>query len=148
MNLIREQYSRLDEEKQVAISPAHLASRVYDVLDPTGAVPLDIHLLTLLQLKQMARNICDERDQENQPAATQEGLFEVQLQERPPAERADEKDYVLRQMLALGERRAIVRLRAEAAAKERHAQALEAETESGECGEPGGPGRRRPDGGL
>jgi hypothetical protein len=50
-NLMREQYQRLDEEKQGAISMAYLASTVYAILDRTGGVPLEIRFLLMLAQK-------------------------------------------------------------------------------------------------
>src|SRR5271157_1947316 len=129
-NLIREQYNRLDEANEITISPAQLARIVYDALDPKAHSPLDVQFLCILQLRQMARQICAKRNDEEENQANQGTLFEMQLQPRYPAKRDGEDVYVVRSMLTLQERRIIIaRLELEASAKMRHAQALKAETD-------------------
>lgn len=135
-NLIREIYNRFDEEKKITISPTYLARSVYESLDPEARSPLDVQMLCVLQLKQMSRQICIKRNNEQEAEASQGTLFEKQLQPRYPTERPDtttgetEDGYTLREYLTLQERRAIIaRLKAEAIAKNTHAIALEAETE-------------------
>jgi hypothetical protein len=129
-NLIRQQYNELDERNTVTIAPAHLARAVYDALDPEAHSPLDVQFLCILQLRQMARQICAKRNDEEESQANQGALFEMQLQPRYPAKRDGEDVYVIRAELTLKERRIIIaRLEAEASAKARHAEALKAETE-------------------
>jgi hypothetical protein len=130
-NLIREQYNRLDDANEPTISPAHLARVVYDALDPEAHAPMDVRFLANLQLRQMARQICARRNDEEENQANQGTLFEMQLQPRYPAKRDGEDVYVVRAELTLQERRLIIaRLETEAKAKTRHAEALKAETEA------------------
>lgn len=128
--LIRDQYNRLDEVKQVQVSPSILAVKVYEILDSDSSAPMDIRFLAMLALKQIGRQICADRIEEQESNVDQGSLFEMQLQPRYPADRGGEKVYVLRQYLTVAERRYnVARLRSEATTKLMHAKALEAETE-------------------
>ena len=127
--LIRDQYNLLDEANQVMVSPSLLAGMAYEQLDPASTSPMEVRYLALLALKQIARQVCADRIEDDERNVDQGTLFEMQLQPRYPTDRGGEKVYVLRQHLTLAERRANVnRLRSEATAKLQHAKALEAET--------------------
>ena len=131
MELLRNQYERLDDTGEIAISPSLLASRVMDQIDRERASPAMVSLAAHLELRQLARSICRKRVEEDEAESMQSSLFEDQLQPRYPALRGDEEMYVRRDHLTLAERLDnIARLRKEAASKARHADALQSETDS------------------
>ena len=136
IHLLREEYNRLDEANEIAISPACLATTVYAILDPLSErkTPVAIQVLAILQLRQLARGICHERDRSEQEMVEgQATLFQMRLQRRYPVRREEEENsdprYVLRSELTLAERNLnIARLRREAESKNNHADALQGET--------------------
>lgn len=132
MQALREEYDALDGDGEIAVSPALVAARTLQRLDRDGDSPTLVALAATLELRQLARAICRQAsnldDPSDQPG--QGALFDGQLQRRYPAQRSGAEVYVLREHLTLDERRSnIARLRAEAASKMRHADALESETE-------------------
>lgn len=130
MQLLREEYAVLDGSGEVVVSPALVAARTMERLDSTSASPTLVAFAATLELRQLARSICRRVSNLDDPSG-QGALFDGQLQRRYPAVRASEEVYVLREHMTLDERRAnVARLRAEAASKARHADALEAETEA------------------
>jgi hypothetical protein len=134
--LLRSRYNVLDEARVIAISPADLATQVFDDIDPAKASPALVRVAAILELRQLARAICRTRNHESERNAEQGNLFDFQLQDRYPAPRVDvetgevEDFYVRRLYLTIEERqRNIERLRREAEAKMVHADALQAETD-------------------
>lgn len=132
--ILRAEYNRLDELNAEAISPAQLAQHTYAVIDPGEVSPDLVQVAAILALKQMARAICRARNlkeqQEVEDLDRQDTLFDDDLQPRYPADREEDEVYVLRERLSYEERLIIIaKLRAEANAKLKHAEALEAETE-------------------
>lgn len=131
MDLLRAQYERLDDSGEIAVSPALLASKVMDAIDPDRSAPGMVTLAAHLELRQLARSICRQRAEQEEGEAAQSTLFDDQLQKRYPATRGGEEVYILREYMTLPERAEnISRLRREAASKSRHADALQAETDS------------------
>jgi len=132
--LLQQQYDRLDARGEVEISPAFLADAAYRHMDPDGAAPLLVRYAAMLELRQLARSICRKRIDDEQEAVEQlclTGLFDGQLQPRYPARRNGQEVYVKREHLTLSERDAVcARLKAEATAKSRHADAFQAETDA------------------
>jgi hypothetical protein len=133
-SIIRRKYNALDDAGVIAISPADLAAAVFDDIDPKHSSPVLVQIAAVLELRQLARAVCRERQGEDERIAEQGNLFDFQLQPRYPAIRTidgeREEVYVLRENLTLKERlRNIDRLRREAEAKMVHADALQAETD-------------------
>lgn len=131
LQVLREVYVELDERGDIEVRPAMLAEAVRQRIDPEGVSPVLMTYAGVLQLRQMARGVCRRQvGEDDDTTAGQGALFDGQLQRRYPAKRAGDEVYVLRDHLTIEERREnIARLRAEAASKARHADALEAETE-------------------
>lgn len=135
-SIIRMKYNSLDNAGVEVIFPDDLAHETFKEIDPETDSPALVRIAALLELKQLARAICRQRQADSERESEQAGLFEFQLQERYPAQRGASEDgptdgYVLRARLTIEERRKnINRLRREARAKISHADALEAETES------------------
>jgi hypothetical protein len=131
--ILRQHYEALDERGEIEINPAMLAGAAYQQLDQQDHAPILVRYAAILELRQMARGLCrkrieeDAENAEHQPA----GLFDSQLQPRYPAMRSGQETYVRREHLTLDERGInIARLRSEGAAKLRHANALQAETDA------------------
>lgn len=102
-----------------------------DAIDPDRSAPGMVTLAAHLELRQLARSICRQRAKQEEGEAAQSALFDDQLQKRYPATRGGEEVYILREYMTLPERAEnISRLRREAASKSRHADALQAETDS------------------
>lgn len=132
MSLLRSEYARLDDCGEIGISPALLAAKALDAIDPAGASPVLVRIAASLELRQLARSVCRAQieDEDDEEATDQGELFAVRLQFRYPATRGGDEIYVLRDHLTIAERRSnSERLRREGAAKVRHARALDAETE-------------------
>lgn len=128
--LIKEEYRKLDDQDVECISISVLADVVYARIDPRKISPMLVKMAAVLELRQIARGTCRERQARAETESESGSLFDFQLQPRYPAERQGEDVYVLREHLTYNERhRNIARLRREAAAKSAHADALEAETE-------------------
>lgn len=134
--IIRHKYQILDEAGTITISPSDLALEVYKEIDPSAQSPALVEFAALLELRQLARAVCRQRQADSERDAEQVGLFEFQLQDRYPAQRNlgdghSEDVYVLRPYLTVEERwKNINRLNREARSKIAHADALKAETES------------------
>jgi gamma-glutamylcyclotransferase (GGCT)/AIG2-like uncharacterized protein YtfP len=128
--IIKEEYRKLDDREREAIKIGTLAEIVYRRIDPRTISPLLVQAAALLELKQLARSVCRERQQHDENDAENGNLFDFQLQPRYPAERDGEDAYVLREFLTWEERKQnVTRLRHEGHAKLAHADALEAETD-------------------
>lgn len=126
--LLRDQYSRLDNQHMIEIAPDDLASRVYKRIDSSQRAPSLVRYAAFLELKQLARAICRARAAGDESDTEQTEIFALQL--RYPAERDGRDVYVLRQELKYSERRKNeARLEAEGAAKIQHARMLRAETD-------------------
>lgn len=131
-SLLQEKYHVLHGKKLIAISPKDLADEVYKAIDPKKISPLLVQMAAILELRQLARAVCRQRNVESQQATEQSTLFD--LQPRYPATRTmgeeTEEVYVLREHLTVAERREnSSRLRVEGEAKMAHADALDAETD-------------------
>lgn len=131
MQILREEYTRLDDEGPVEIDPAHIAAATMNRLDPYGAAPPLIGWAATMELRQLARPLCRKASSVDEPLdAPQGALFDGQLQRRYPALRGGRETYVLREHLSLAERREnSARLMREGESKIRHARALDAETD-------------------
>lgn len=130
LRVLQQQYDEFDERGDIEINPALLANSAYAILDPEDSSPYLVHYTSVLELRQLARSICRKKLDFDQ-VSEQGRLFDGQLQPRYPANRSGEEVYVRREFLTLAERNAnIARLRSEASAKFRHADALQAETDA------------------
>lgn len=128
----REELARVFEQrsKQVRISPAWLATEVCRALD--GALDMqrlapELYRLAHAQVKQMARAICRETFEDGGDAAQHE--FFPELQKRYPVMRRGKQqpEYVLLEHLTGADVAFnVARLRSEAGAKLKHADALQA----------------------
>lgn len=130
VELLRDEYSRADTESRPAISPSHLADAVYKRIDRRKLAPTLVRIGCVLELRQLARQLCRERVPDLSPEEeSMQGEFPFVLQPRYPCERDDERQYVLRNLLTYQERlENIRRLRACSRTLDRHADALQAET--------------------
>jgi hypothetical protein len=131
LQVLREVYDEIDNTGEIEVRPEMLAEAVRRRIDPENASPVLMSYAGVMQLRQMARSVCRRRIGEDDDSGQGQGaLFDGQLQRRYPTKRHSSEVYVLRDHLTIAERREnISRLRAEAASKARHADALEAETE-------------------
>lgn len=128
--ILREKYDELHGAGDVEISPAKLATFAYLIIDPEHVAPMLVEGAAILELRQLARSICATRDRDQANETEQMSMFDMQLQPRYPARRGEEDVYVLRSCLTEEERRHnSARLRKESEAKNRHADALDAETD-------------------
>jgi hypothetical protein len=132
MQILREEYARLDDAGDVEIKPALLAANTQQRLDPNGLAPTLISYCAVLEMRQMARSICRQKSPtEDVSIGSQSELFDGQLQRRYPASRNGDEVYVLREHLTLPERRSIeARMSAAARSLARHTDAFRAETET------------------
>lgn len=129
-DLIRDEYSRQDEEHRIMICPDDLASLVYDRIDKSRRAPTLVRISSLFDLKQRARGVCRERANTEDPDSETQSVMLFALQPRYPTSRDGRGGYVLREELTYRERRENSnRLRKEAASKLEHARALDAETD-------------------
>lgn len=116
--------------KDVIVSSSDVAQETLEILDHEWCSVHDVLYQAFLNLKQMARQKIATAQRTHQEAVEQLDLFGGALQDRYPASRNSEEVYVPRHLLTLDERLVnISRLRKEASAKYRHANALEAETQ-------------------
>lgn len=130
MEFLKERYVELDGDGELEISPSLLASKVLDTIDPNRASPILVTIAASLQLRQLARTVCRETQNERELQAANASLFDDQLQPRYPARRNGEEVYVPRHHLTFDERQwNIMRLRREASSKGKHADALQSETD-------------------
>lgn len=129
-DILREEYDRLDAGGQVVVQPEIVAAAAVQRLDPGSGAPTLLSWAAVLELRQMARSICRDISCMDDPSESAQGfLFAGELQRRYPAMRNGKEGYVLRENLTIAERDAnSARLRAEAASKKAHADALDAET--------------------
>lgn len=129
-NLLREEYVKQNEKS--AISPVELANNVYNLLDPRRHAPPEVQNLAILELRQLARQICADRYREQEAQIERNAIYEQQelfegLQHRYPTKRGDDDAYVLLGDLTEAEGRGnAARLRQEGRAKIGHADALDA----------------------
>ena len=134
-SLLRVRHDELHASGMVGISTADLAARVYSEIDPGLVAPARVRWAATMELKQLARAICRERQVQSEHESENYSLFDIQLQPRYPTVRkcedgTDDDVYVLRSHLSIEERkRNIDRLRREGEAKIAHADALQAETD-------------------
>ena len=130
--ILRDEYLALDDAGAVSIDPTYLAEHARKRLDPNNESPALMSWAAVLEFRQLARSICRARlKAEEESVEQQADLFSGQLQGRYPAVRHGREQYVLRSELTLAERmQNITRLLAEAESKQRHARALQAETDS------------------
>jgi hypothetical protein len=105
IDLIREEYRKLDNDNVEWISTSMLADAVYARIDGKRAAPLLVKVAAILELKQLARAVCRDRQMKAETDAESQNLFDFQLQPRYPAEREGEDTYVLRAALNQGFRR-------------------------------------------
>lgn len=127
VHLIHTEYVKLDEAGATSISPSQLADAVYDSLDPEKVSPELVQFIAVLELRQLARAECGKQhhDAELDIEQQQSDLFEYRLQKRYPTPRNGEDVYTLLDDLSSDELEANeLRLRHEADAKKRHADAL------------------------
>jgi hypothetical protein len=119
-------YERRSEE--IRVSPSWLATEAMVTLDGEHHSPPLVYLAAHLQLRQLARSICRRKFEDGDDDTEQHELF-PNLQKRYPAAHSpdSEPEYVLLDHLSKDDVTFNVhRLRSEAQAKLRHADALEA----------------------
>jgi hypothetical protein len=114
---------------QDRVSPAWLATEAMCALDPARTShPLE-YMMAHLQFRQLARSVCAGRWERGEPGQSeQHDLFPV-LQSRYPISRVDnqEPEYIRLELMSDADVEFnILRLRSEAMAKLKHADALEA----------------------
>lgn len=128
--MLQREYDALNDGGAVIIEPPMLASLVMDAIDSARLSPPLVNVAATLQLRQLARAICRSRNVKRNDDSGQESMFDDQLQPRYPVDSEGETGYKLREQLTLKERERIISmLRKEAAAKGRHADALQSETD-------------------
>lgn len=128
--MLRHEYERLNQHSEIPIDPASLADTIYIQIDPTSEAPLLARYSALMHLRQLGRAICRERYKlhEEESERAQGNFFE--LQPRYPVTRDGTEVYIPRMEMDYLERvENIGRLRCEARTKNRHADALQAETD-------------------
>jgi hypothetical protein len=125
--LVSEIYER--HRDQATVSPAWLATQVMFEIGADRAVNEAEYLLAHLQARQIARVFCRERIDEDD-TAERDDMFPDSLQHRyprKPDEPEAEPVYVLRDLMTADDIAFnVARLRNEANAKRKHADALEA----------------------
>jgi phage gp16-like protein len=132
MAILRDVYARSMARNSRITHPAWLAAGAYNKMDPSKRSPLLVKYAARLALRKMAASLCREEHEAREEASEgmQGQLFEL-LQKQYPAKRGPEIIYVAREDLTLAERQwNIDRLRKESAAKAKHADALQAETDA------------------
>lgn len=127
MELVASIYEQRKDE--ISVSPSWLAGEVLQALDPGSLAPPMVALAANLQLRQLARDICRKRNEEDDSKAPEQHQLFPGLQRRYPIKRTlnEEPQYVLLEHLS-GEdiEFNVARLRLEGRAKLEHADALEA----------------------
>lgn len=127
-NLIRHEYQQFDDREEKEISPEALAASVYHQIDPELIAPNLVRHAAILELRELSRRICRQRQILCEQEMEQRNLFE--LQPRYPATREGRDVYVLREHLTYQEwKENEYRLRQEGQAKIRHADAIGAEVD-------------------
>lgn len=113
----------------IKISPNWIATEAMQELDPDRASPMLVHAGCHLQLRQIARQQLRQKYQPDDSAGAEPELFAGQLQSRYPSSRtarAEDPEYILLEHLTEHDiSYNVARLRAEARAKLKHADALE-----------------------
>jgi len=131
--VILEEYTRLEDQHEVAIEPVLLADYAQAILDPEHHSPPEVEWSSILHLRELARRVCARRVSQDfqREDEAQEDLFDDVLQHRYPCLRAGRDCYVLRSQLTRSEyEENIRRLKVEADAKSLHALKLSNEMQS------------------
>ena len=124
--LIRESIARFDSDAD--ISPSDIAKDVISKMDPDNVGPELVRYSANLHVRQISRGILRREFDPVSPDNPQSEMFE-RLQDRYPCSRGDDSVYVKRLRMTKKERNAISSgLRKEVAAKQSHANAMDAET--------------------
>jgi len=121
--------SCMSDDPQAIMSAASVANCVMDVIDPARAAPVLVSYCSVLELRQMARQLLR---RSYEPTAS-EDIDQVEmfdgLQTRYPTVRGGDRCYVPRMQLTIDERyENSTRIRTEGEAKIKGADALDAET--------------------
>ena len=130
MQIVRKQFDLLDQDGDIAVSPSIVAAKAYEEIDPGTISPVLVQYTSILELRQLAREVCRKKyeDGDTELDKPQGEMFDGQLQGKYPVTRNEERVYVPRgQMTEQDYAYNVKRLRTEAVAKARHADALEAE---------------------
>lgn len=129
--ILREEYEALDNDGEISISAALLASKAWERIDPLSQSAELPSYLSILTLRQFARGILAEKvEADEQNDHPQDEMFTGHLQKRYPVKRNGEETYVLRECMTIPERREnAARLQREGATKIAHGRALDAETD-------------------
>ena len=123
MNVLRKAYDHSVTINQRVIHPDWLAAKAYERMDKGKRAPTLVRYAALLSLRKMAGVLCAGEEKKQEAAA--------ELQKRYLVNRLGEQVYVLREEMTLEERHwKIANLRAESEAKAKHADALQAETDT------------------
>lgn len=131
IQILREVYSRSMRNNPRKIHPAWLAAGAYNKMDKGERAPLLVRYAARLALRKMAGSLCREEHEKQETAAErgQQELFE--LQRYYPVKRDGDEIYIPRMDMTLADRQeTITRLRSESASKGKHADALQAETDT------------------
>lgn len=133
MQIVRKQFALLDQDGEMVVNPAVVAAHVYAELDAAAISPTLVQYTSVLELRQLARSVCRKKYEDDDSAAVQVEMFDGALQPKYPAERNGERVYVPRAQMTVDEYNFnITRLRTEAMAKAKHADALQAERDERE----------------
>lgn len=126
-HLLEQEYDAQDRSNPL-ISPIQMADAVYArCLLPSSSVPKEIYYAAILELRQLARQVCARKEVTDEDEAEAQGLLPFAFQRRYPRKRSGDSQYVLFENMSYEDlTENIVRLRTEAKAKHRHADALEA----------------------
>lgn len=130
MAIVSEAYARAITKNPRKIHPAYIAAIAYSKMDKTKRAPTLVKYAARLQLRQMATTLC-RKVHEKVEATLESAQQEIwDLQANYPVTRSGELIFIARMDMTLEDRQAnISRLRKESAAKARHADALQAETD-------------------
>ena len=125
-NILQIAYDNISEA--VDVSPSLLATTALVELDPDKRTPALVYMAAHLELRQIGRSICREWFEKEEEPDEAHSLF-PDLQNRYPAAHAEDVEPMYRLLEHLTEDDVMFnvnRLRREAAAKMKHADALEA----------------------
>ena len=75
-SLIRRKYDILHDAGVIAISPADLATDVFNDIDPKKTSPMLVQMAAVLELRQLARGVCRQRHIDSERDAEQGNLFD------------------------------------------------------------------------
>jgi hypothetical protein len=134
--LISEIILELDPDTTLALSASLVADIWMTRTDPGNVSTPDVAAEAYLNVKQRARAMLRQKDQDERDRVEQQDMFGASLQSRYPTRRGGEEFYAPRLgipgvRMTYGERIGFInRMRREVEGKSRHIRALESETET------------------